>query len=216
MIINLFSIFDPSSSILNLSWISIILPILIILKTKFFYSKKYLTLNKIDKEIRALIPNPPKGIIYFIKTIFLFIFILNFLALFPFIFTPTAHIRISFSLAFSIWLIIIIFAWSFITKHILIHTIPIGTPFALINFMFIIELVRNIIRPITLSVRLTANIVAGHLLILLLRNFALSSINNIIISSIPLLVLTILEIAVSLIQAYVFVTLISLYINETI
>jgi len=98
----------------------------------------------------------------------------------------------------------------------LIHTIPIGTPLALINFIFIIEIVRNIIRPITLSVRLTANIVAGHLLMLLLSNFSLSSFNNIIISSIPMLILSLLEMAVSLIQAYVFVTLISLYINETI
>lgn len=191
------------------------MPILLTLKFKFFYNKKYYALNKINKEIKALIIKSPKGIILFIKVIFLIILILNFIALFPFIFTSTAHMVISFSLAFSIWIIIILYAWIYKTKHILTHTIPIGTPLLLINFIFIIELVSNTIRPITLSVRLTANIVAGHLLILLLRNFALTSINNIIISIFPILILSILEIAVSLIQAYVFVTLISLYINET-
>lgn len=216
MITNLFSIFDPSSSIIGTAWLSIILPIVIIIKFKFFYNKKYLIINKINREIKALIRNTPKRINSLIKTVFLFILILNFLALFPFVFTPTAHISVSFTLALLIWWIIIIFAWRFITKHIIIHTIPIGTPLILINFIFTIEIVSNIIRPITLSVRLTANIVAGHLLISLLRNFALISINNIIVSSVFILILTILEIAVAFIQAYVFTTLVSLYIRETL
>jgi F-type H+-transporting ATPase subunit a len=78
----------------------------------------------------------------------------------------------------------------------------------------LIELISNIIRPITLSVRLSANIVAGHLLISLLGNFSLISTTNIIISSSVLLMLRILEIAVSIIQAYVFITLITLYSTE--
>merc|ERR1712228_1168407 len=87
------------------------------------------------------------------------------------------------------------------------HLVPLGTPVALIPLIVVIEIVRRLIRPITLSVRLAANIVAGHLLIALIRG--------------PLSVvrffrffLILLELAVSFIQAYVFSTLISLYIIE--
>ncbi len=92
---------------------------------------------------------------------------------------------------------------------------PQGTPSPLIIFIVIIELVRNIIRPITLCVRLTANLIAGHLLISLIGN-ALCSLNSTIAHlSLPLpLTLTILESAVACIQAYVFITLITLYTTE--
>lgn len=94
------------------------------------------------------------------------------------------------------------------------HLVPIGTPLLLMNFMVLIEIVSNIIRPITLSVRLCANIVAGHLLLRLLRNFSLIRINHIIYSFLGLIILGVLEIAVALIQGYVFITLISLYSTE--
>jgi F-type H+-transporting ATPase subunit a len=97
----------------------------------------------------------------------------------------------------------------------LAHLVPQGTPAALIIFIVMIELTRNIIRPITLCVRLTANLIAGHLLISLLGN-ALVSIRtptNILAMPIPL-ILTILESAVACIQAYVFITLITLYTTE--
>jgi F-type H+-transporting ATPase subunit a len=81
--------------------------------------------------------------------------------------------------------------------------------------MVIIELVRNIIRPITLCVRLTANLIAGHLLISLLGNALVRAplLVKITITPIPL-TLTVLESAVAAIQAYVFITLITLYTTE--
>ena len=95
------------------------------------------------------------------------------------------------------------------------HLVPQGTPTALINFIVIIEAIRNLIRPITLCVRLTANLVAGHLLISLLGR-ALTQINTLplIIVSVTPLILTLLESAVAVIQAYVFMTLITLYSTE--
>jgi len=82
-------------------------------------------------------------------------------------------------------------------------------------FIVFIELVRNIIRPITLCVRLTANLIAGHLLITLLGNalINLSFVSFLFSFFIPLL-LTILETAVAFIQAYVFITLVTLYTTE--
>jgi F-type H+-transporting ATPase subunit a len=79
----------------------------------------------------------------------------------------------------------------------------------------IIELTRNIIRPITLCVRLTANLIAGHLLITLLGNALISlSFYSFMISLFVPLLLTILESAVAFIQAYVFITLVTLYTTE--
>lgn len=100
-------------------------------------------------------------------------------------------------------------------SHSLAHFTPLGTPSYLIPFIVIIEIVRNIIRPITLSVRLTANIVAGHLLLVILAT-PLTRVNLLIIAVILLAVilLLILELAVSVVQRFVFSTLISLYVAE--
>lgn len=97
----------------------------------------------------------------------------------------------------------------------LAHLVPLGTPYALIPFMVVIELVRRIIRPLTLSVRLAANIVAGHLLMVLVRSpITTIRLNFIALVISALLLLIMLELAVSFIQAYVFSTLISLYVIE--
>jgi F-type H+-transporting ATPase subunit a len=97
----------------------------------------------------------------------------------------------------------------------LAHTLPQGTPVALMNFMVLIETTRVIIRPLTLCVRLTANMIAGHLLMTLLGNAITSRISTI---NTPLLLapisLTVLETAVAIIQAYVLATLVTLYSAE--
>jgi len=95
------------------------------------------------------------------------------------------------------------------------HLTPQGTPFILIPFMVLIETIRLIIRPITLAIRLTANIIAGHLLISLIGSSGQSL--RIIALSIILRVqifLIILEIAVAFIQSYVFTILRTLYRSE--
>lgn len=95
------------------------------------------------------------------------------------------------------------------------HLVPQSTPGLLIPFIVLIESIRNVIRPITLSVRLIANIVAGHLLITLLGNQTALASNIILISLIitQILLLT-LETAVSIIQSYVFAVLSTLYSRE--
>merc|ERR1711937_1019325 len=98
-------------------------------------------------------------------------------------------------------------------RAFLIHLVPTGTPGALIPLIVIIELVRNFIRPITLSVRLAANIVAGHLLIRLInRGSPLSLRASFII--IGGLLLYFLEVGVAFIQGYVFSTLRVIYLSE--
>ena len=94
-----------------------------------------------------------------------------------------------------------------------IHLVPVGTPPALMPLIVVIESIRRLIRPITLSIRLMANIVAGHLLLSLTR----SSIHNLssFLGSMPAqFILLGLEIAVAIIQGYVFMILMTLYLKE--
>jgi F-type H+-transporting ATPase subunit a len=99
----------------------------------------------------------------------------------------------------------------------LAHLVPQGTPYVLIPFIVIIETIRNIIRPGTLAVRLSANIIAGHLLLTLLGNTG-NSLSTFLISLLIVvqLLLLILESAVTIIQSYVFTILRTLYSREII
>jgi F-type H+-transporting ATPase subunit a len=138
------------------------------------------------------------------------------MGLFPFIFTGTSHIITTFSLALPIWLSFILLGWVNYTNSIFAHLVPQGTPSALISFMVIIETIRNTIRPGTLAVRLSANIIAGHLLLTLLGNQTASANNSILASLIfTQIALLVLETAVAIIQAYVFIVLTSLYLSES-
>ena len=95
------------------------------------------------------------------------------------------------------------------------HLVPTGTPFPLAPVIALIELVSRLIRPLTLSVRLVANMVAGHLLLSLLSsNSPNLSVALLSIVLIALLALSVLESAVAVIQSYVFRVLSLLYVNE--
>lgn len=100
------------------------------------------------------------------------------------------------------------------------HLLPEGTPTLLIPVLIIIETISLFIRPLALGVRLTANLTAGHLLIGLISTAAIVLLPLIpavaILTSTILFLLTLLEVAVAMIQAYVFVLLLSLYLQENV
>ena len=145
--------------------------------------------------------------------LFGFIRIMNAIGLSPYTFTPTSRISITVSIAITVWLFIEVSYFLKAFSSFLIHLVPTGTPGALIPLIGIIELVRNFIRPITLSVRLAANIVAGHLLIRLInRGSPLSPARGLIL--IGGLILFFLEVGVAFIQGYVFSTLRVIYLSE--
>lgn len=224
MITNLFSIFDPSTKILrlnlSLNWLSIIFIILLIPNLywlipnnlNLIYNK---LLNLLFNEFKIIVKKKNNNFNLLFISLFIFILINNFLGLFPYIFTRTRHLAINLTLAFPLWLRIIIYGWINLTNHIFIHLVPQGTPNVLIPFIVLIESIRNIIRPITLTIRLTANIIAGHLLLTLLGNIG----PKLIIIFVPILlliqiILLTLESAVAIIQSYVFSVLITLYARE--
>lgn len=220
MIINLFSIFDPSSSIsFSLNWIRIFLILIIIPYNFWLIPSRYnfiwiKIIYYLINEFKPLLYHSYINLIIFIRLI-LFIFINNFLGLFPYIFTASRHIRFCLSISLNIWIRIIIFRFLNFFNNLLSHLTPQGTPFLLIPFIVIIESISLIIRPFTLAIRLSANIIAGHLLLSLLGSLGQKVIFNILLIVIFIqCLLFILEIAVSIIQAYVFSILSTLYRRE--
>lgn len=222
MISNLFSIFDPSSNIrIRLGWMSLFLFIFIMtpklwtINNKFFIFiiKIFISLYN---EFNAILGKKNKNLVFFSIRLFLIIFYNNFLGLFPYIFNSTSHMSVTLTLALPIWLALNFYGWINLINIIFAHLVPQSTPIVLIPFIVVIETIRNVIRPLTLAIRLTANIIAGHLLITLLGNQLSSSSGSILlITIIPQVMLRTLELAVSIIQAYVFSILVTLYINET-
>lgn len=221
MIINLFNIFDPSTSPnFSLNWLRITLILFIFPFQYWIIPSRYiifwhLIINFIYNEFKILISYSYSNIIIFLS-LFIIILINNFIGLFPYIFTASRHIRFCLSLSLTLWISIIIYRIINYFNDFIAHLTPQGTPFILMPFIVLIESIRLIIRPLTLSIRLTANIIAGHLLLCLLGSTGIL-INNpliIILMIFTQLLLYALEISVSVIQAYVFSILSTLYRRE--
>nr|YP_010625172.1 ATP synthase F0 subunit 6 [Limatus durhamii]WBG72612.1 ATP synthase subunit 6 [Limatus durhamii] len=222
---NLFSVFDPSTTIFNLSlnWLSTFMGLLIIpfsfwlMPNRFqiIWNKILITLHKEFKLLLNSINHSGSTLMFI--SLFSLILFNNFLGLFPYIFTSTSHLTLTLTLAFPLWLSFMIYGWINNTQHMFAHLVPQGTPNILMPFMVCIETISNMIRPGTLAVRLTANMIAGHLLLTLLGNTGPMSNSYFIILLILItqIALLILESAVAIIQSYVFAVLSTLYSSET-
>nr|QXT45777.1 ATP synthase F0 subunit 6 [Maccaffertium mediopunctatum] len=220
---NLFSVFDPSSSIMNLSlnWLSTFLGILILPSAFWLILSRYSLIwtkvtSTLHKEFSTLLgPTGHPGSTFIFISLFSMILFNNFLGLFPYIFTSSSHLAFTLALALPLWLSFMVYGWINHTQHMFAHLVPQGTPAVLMPFMVCIETISNVIRPGTLAVRLAANMIAGHLLMTLLGNtgpsLSLTLLTFLIVGQIALLVL---ESAVAIIQSYVFAVLSTLYSSE--
>ena len=221
---NLFSVFDPhvhwAGSRANWLRIGLVLgwiPSLFWLRKSqiVFLTYKFLfTLASEFKNNFAPVSTP--GHTHWALRIFLLILLNNLGGLTPYTFTGTSHLSVSVSLALVGWVSYWLASAVADLGGVLAHLVPVGTPYVLMPFIVLIELVRNLIRPLTLSVRLAANIVAGHLLITLISTPLVSRgwLPRFFILG-GLLLLIILETAVAFIQAYVFRILRTLYLRES-
>jgi len=222
---NLFSSFDPMVNIIGfnirLNWISRIIPILILPQAYWITSSQIIKsieniINYLHGELAAvfgLVALP--GTIFTFLRFFFFIFFCNLIGLAPYIFTRSSHMSFTLTLALPIWLGRILFSMKNQYNRLFAHLVPTGTPGALIPVIVIIETVSNVIRPGTLSIRLAANIVAGHLLLTLLGSQGPNAQGIVLLVLMGRLILLLcLELAVACIQAYVFTILRSLYLNE--
>ena len=155
-----------------------------------------------------------------LTSLIIFLLSLNMLGLLPYTFTPTTQLSLNMGLAVPFWLATVIIGMRNQPTAALGHLLPEGTPVPLIPVLIIIETISLFIRPLALGVRLTANLTAGHLLIQLIATAAfvlLPIITTVaILTATVLFLLTLLEVAVAIIQAYVFVLLLSLYLQENV
>nr|YP_010704587.1 ATP synthase F0 subunit 6 [Pseudechidna brummeri]ULM61744.1 ATP synthase F0 subunit 6 [Pseudechidna brummeri] len=153
-------------------------------------------------------------------SLMLFLISMNLLGLLPYTFTPTTQLSLNMGFAVPLWLATVIIGMRNQPTIALGHLLPEGTPVPLIPVLIIIETISLFIRPLALGVRLTANLTAGHLLIQLIATavFVLLPLmpTVAIVTSLVLFLLTLLEVAVAMIQAYVFVLLLSLYLQENV
>jgi len=160
----------------------------------------------------------------FISVIFSFILLANLIGLIPYSFTITSHLIITFSLSLSIFIGVNIICMKKYRLVMLSLFIPSNTSFFLALLLVPIEFISYIFKPISLGVRLFANLMAGHTLLKVIVGFAWSMLilDDLLLSLthlLPLLILTLLmglELGVAIIQAYVFTILTCIYLNDSI
>nr|ALO76383.1 ATP synthase F0 subunit 6 [Rhagophthalminae sp. GENSP01] len=222
MMTNLFSSFDPSTKFnLSLNWTSSFMSILCIpsmfwlipSRINFLWIKMT---NLINKEFKMIIKMKMMtgSTLMFISILSLIMFN-NLMSMFPYIFSSTSHLIFSLSISMPIWVSLMIYGWVNFYINMFAHLVPQGTPMFLMPFMVMIETISNIIRPWTLAIRLTANMITGHLLLNLMSNMGTSlSIMMINMLILMQMILITLEFSVSFIQSYVFTILSTLYSSE--
>nr|YP_011010437.1 ATP synthase F0 subunit 6 [Halovelia malaya]WPW47052.1 ATP synthase F0 subunit 6 [Halovelia malaya] len=220
MMTNLFSTFDPSTSMYySMNWNSTIMFMILMPYSYWMMSSRYTKIYQIiyktlHNEFKMLLKKS-QGLTLMMTSLFMFILMNNIMGLLPYIFTSSSHLTFSLTMSLPLWLSIMLFGWIKKTQHMFAHLIPTGTPPLLMPFMVCIETISNFIRPGSLAVRLTANMIAGHLLMSLLGNNTTNASNMIIIMLIMVqIMLMLFETAVAIIQAYVFSILSTLYSSE--
>nr|YP_010890533.1 ATP synthase F0 subunit 6 [Eomenopon denticulatum]WIM51539.1 ATP synthase subunit 6 [Eomenopon denticulatum] len=207
---SLLSIFDPChcSYISNFSFLllSVYLPFHSLWKSPSLSLSIIMSLSNYKVNLSL----GPQTFLPMFSLLFFIIFV-NLMGLIPLTFSSSSHISINFSISFPLWLSSVI--WGFICTliHSLAHFTPMGCPLILVPFMVLVEVVSYIIRPITLALRLMANMLAGHLILCLTSNLT----TYIMFPSLLMLTsLMIFELFVSLIQGYVFTILMIMYWME--
>lgn len=220
MIINLFSVFDPSSYWgLSLNWIIVFL-VLLIFPGKYYFinSGIYLIFKLLFMRIRKVfceVSFPNYVALNFVCVVtFLYLIIRNLIGLFPFVFTRTAHPIVTLGLGVVFWISFFLIGWIKKFKFRAAHLVPNGSPILLAPLIVLIERVRHLIRPFTLSVRLAANIMAGHLIIGLLSRIRIVNLIRFSVSIFLQRILLLLEFGVAIIQGFVFRILLLLYALE--
>nr|YP_010868577.1 ATP synthase F0 subunit 6 [Parasacculina shiinoi]WGU20873.1 ATP synthase F0 subunit 6 [Parasacculina shiinoi] len=213
---NLFSIFDPVGSTLSVYYY-----IFIFLNFFYFFSSYWLLSSDLITFVFKFI-DWLKNEIYFVKEgfnqllmflgLFFVLFSYNLVGLVPFTFVCSSQISMNYSICIFFMFVLVIKKWFFFPYKSMSSLVPVGTPFVLIFMMILVESISDWIRPITLSVRLSANLTAGHLILSLVGSATLYLMNMFILPVfLVYVILFILELMIAFIQSYVFVLLFLMY-----
>jgi F-type H+-transporting ATPase subunit a len=159
----------------------------------------------------------------FVFSLFMFVLVLNLLGLMPYFFTVTSHIVITAALAATVILMVIVYGFYRNGLGFMKLFVPQGVPGYLLPLVVLIEVLSFLSRPISLSVRLFANMLAGHItlkvfasFIIMLSAFGFAGWIGAIIPFAMTVALTALEVLVAFLQAYVFAILTCMYLNDAI
>lgn len=153
----------------------------------------------------------------FIFTLFMFILFGNVMGLLPYSFTFTSHIIVNASLALFIFVSVTVIGFARHGLHYFSLFCPPGTPLPVAFILVPIEIMSYFIRPVSLSLRLFANMLAGHVLLKVLAGFIISL--GVVFGIVPFAAVfgvTLLEMMVAVIQAYVFALLSCIYLNDAV
>jgi F-type H+-transporting ATPase subunit a len=153
----------------------------------------------------------------FIFTLFMFILFANLLGMIPFSFTVTSHIIVTFALALVVFVGVTVIGFIRHGAGFLKLFVPSGIPLALLPLLVVIEVLSYFIRPVSLSVRLFANMMAGHTMLKVFGGFVVAL--GVLAGWLPLVfvvALTGLEIGIAMLQAYVFTVLTCIYLNDAL
>ena len=176
-----------------------------------------LSYSFISKMISDTAGTKAKPYFAFIFSLFIFVLFCNMLGMVPYSFTVTSHIIVTFTLAIFIFLGVTIIGFTIHGFKYLKLFVPSGVPIVLLPLIVIIEIISYLSRPISLSVRLFANMMAGHTMMKVFGGFVISL--GIVGGWLPLsfsVALTGLEILVAFLQAYVFAILTCIYLNDAL
>lgn len=167
--------------------------------------------------IKDNVGNEGKPYFPIIFSLFMFVLFCNLFGMIPYSFTVTSHISITFALAAMVFIGVTVIA---IVKHGLKFFgffLPEGTPWWMAPLMYFIELFAYLARPVSLSIRLAANMMAGHTMLKVIAGFVVTL--GITLGWAPLLMLVVLtgfEIFVAVLQAYIFTVLTCVYLNDAL
>lgn len=159
----------------------------------------------------------------FVFSLFMFVLVANLFGMVPFFFTVTSHIIVTFALAMLVFIVVIAYGFYRNGPRFLKLFVPSGVPGYILPLVAVIEVISFLSRPISLSVRLFANILAGHITLKVFAGFVVSmgglGFLGWLGALLPLTLtvgITALEFLVAVLQAYVFALLTSMYINDAI
>ena len=177
----------------------------------------------IDDMVLSQVGDEGRRFFPFVFTLFMFILFGNMLGLFPYAFTYTSHISMTFMMAFIVFVLITVVAISLHGKKFLGYFFPEGAPLWLAPIIIPVEIVSYLSRPISLSIRLFANMVAGHVMLKVFATFVvmLAGLGTVgpFISVMPLAINVALvgfEVLVAFLQAYVFAILTCIYLHDAV
>ena len=173
--------------------------------------------------VRSNVGNEGRPYFPVIFTLFMFVLFSNLLGLIPYSYTTTSQIVVTFALALAIFVGVTLIALVKHGFHFFSFFVPSGAPKALIPFLVVIEVISYFVRPVSLSVRLFANMLAGHTMLKVFAGLAvmIASAGGVaaagsVLPLIAIIGLTGLEVLVAVLQAYVFTILTCMYLNDAL